>query len=390
MEQRGRGRARLTAVLLAFALLGVGFAGGYLWRGAAPGRYGLLNEAHTLLAGHYLDPLPDSLVLQRGMIRGMLQEVGDPFTLYVEPAAHELESGNLAGEYGGVGVFLTLDQEGRVRLVPSPDGPAERAGVREGDVLVEIDGAAVAVTLEQVGADLRGPVGSSVVLTLADPEAGPEQRQVTVVRESIPIPSVTGYLFPDNPVIGVMAVTSFSERTPDEIREAYIDLVGRGALQFVLDMRSNSGGLLDSGIEVARFFLDVGIVVVERGPAGSEEVYRATERGQAAGAPLAVVVDGTTASAAEIVAAALQANGRAPLVGTPTYGKGSVQLIFELSDGSSLHVTSARWLTPEGVQLDGTGLTPDVAVDPDDTSQGADPFLAAAVRWLAGPESLSP
>jgi carboxyl-terminal processing protease len=213
---------------------------------------------------------------------------------------------------------------------------------------------------------------------------------VTVVRESIPIPSVTGYLFPDNPVIGVMAVTSFSERTPDEIREAYIDLVGRGALQFVLDMRSNSGGLLDSGIEVARFFLDVGIVVVERGPGGSEEVYRATERGQAAGAPLAVVVDGTTASAAEIVAAALQANGRAPLVGTPTYGKGSVQLIFELSDGSSLHVTSARWLTPEGVQLDGTGLTPDVAVDPDDTSQGADPFLAAAVRWLAGPESLSP
>jgi carboxyl-terminal processing protease len=187
-----------------------------------------------------------------------------------------------------------------------------------------------------------------------------------------------------------MAVTSFSERTPGEVREAYVDLVSRGALQFVLDMRANSGGLLDSGIEVARFFLGAGIVVIERGQAGAEEVYRATEPGEAAGVPLAVIVDGTTASAAEIVAAALQANGRAPLVGTPTYGKGSVQLIFELSDGSSLHVTSARWLTPEGIQLDGTGLTPDVAVDPADVSQGADPFLAAATRWLVGPEGLSP
>ena len=392
MNNGMQSRGRLAAVLLAVALLGLGFAGGYLWRGMAPARYQLLDEAHTLLAEHYLDPLPEPLVVQRGMIRGMLQEVGDPFTLYVEPAAHELESGNLAGEYGGIGVFLTLDQEGRVHLVPASDGPAARAGVQEGDILAEIDGDSLenGASLEEVGAALRGPAGTEVILTLISAQADTAQRSVTVVREVIPLPSVTGYLLPDDPSIGVIALTSFSERTPNELEAAYADLVGRGAARFILDLRANSGGLLDSGIEVARFFLETGIIVIERGRAGAEEVYRANRAGEAAEVPLAVVVDGATASAAEIVAAALQANGRAPLVGTPTFGKGSVQLIFELSDGSSLHVTSARWLTPVEAQIDGTGLTPDVWVDPGAAAQGTDPFLLAAASRLGPLGSLIP
>jgi carboxyl-terminal processing protease len=170
----------------------------------------------------------------------------------------------------------------------------------------------------------------------------------------------------------------------------YRDLLARGADKIILDLRGNSGGLLDSGVDVSRFFLASGIVVTERGRGGSEQIYRATRAGEAASVPLAVLVDSSTASAAEIVAAALQANGRAPLIGTPTYGKGSVQLIFELSDGSSLHVTSARWLTPAGDQLDGVGLSPDIALDPTAAPQGSDPFLQAAAAWLERPGSSAP
>jgi carboxyl-terminal processing protease len=392
MDHGPQSRGRVLAYLSAVALAALGFVAGYLWRGQAPSRYHVLDEAYVLLTEHFLDPLPGSTALQRGMIRGMLQELGDPFTVYVEPAAHELESDTLAGEYGGIGALLTIDQEGLVHIVPVAGGPAERAGAREGDILTAIDGdpLGAGTSLEEVSAALRGAAGTEVTLTLESPGSTEEPRDVTIVREVIPLPSVTGYLLPDNGAIGVIAVTAFSDRTPDELSGVYRDLLARGADKIILDLRGNSGGLLDSGVDVSRFFLASGIVVTERGRGGSEQIYRATRAGEAASVPLAVLVDSSTASAAEIVAAALQANGRAPLIGTPTYGKGSVQLIFELSDGSSLHVTSARWLTPAGDQLDGVGLSPDIALDPTASPQGSDPFLQAAAAWLERPGSSAP
>jgi carboxyl-terminal processing protease len=392
MDHGPQSRGRVLAYLSAVALAALGFVAGYLWRGQAPSRYHVLDEAYVLLTEHFLDPLPGSTALQRGMIRGMLQELGDPFTVYVEPAAHELESDTLAGEYGGIGALLTIDQEGLVHIVPVAGGPAERAGAREGDILTAIDGDPLeaGTSLEEVSAALRGAAGTEVTLTLESPGSTEEPRDVTIVREVIPLPSVTGYLLPDNGAIGVIAVTAFSDRTPDELSGVYRDLLARGADKIILDLRGNSGGLLDSGVDVSRFFLASGIVVTERGRGGSEQIYRATRAGEAASVPLAVLVDSSTASAAEIVAAALQANGRAPLIGTPTYGKGSVQLIFELSDGSSLHVTSARWLTPAGDQLDGVGLSPDIALDPTAAPQGSDPFLQAAAAWLERPGSSAP
>jgi len=392
MDFATRSRGRFLVLLSAVAVAALGFVAGFLWRGQAPSRYSLLDEAYTLLTEHYLDALPGSTELQRSMIRGMLQEVGDPFTVYVEPAAHELESDNLAGEYGGIGALLSLDAEGRVHLIPSAGGPAERAGVREGDVLSAIDGRRLepGTGLEEVSAALRGTAGTEVTLTLVSAETDEAPRDVTMVRETIPLPSVTGYLLPDDRTIGVLAVTSFSERTPDELAGAYADLLARGASKIILDLRGNSGGLLDSGLAVSRYFLESGVVLMERGRGGSDEVYRAERAGEAADVPLAVLVDATSASAAEIVAAALQANGRAPLIGTVTYGKGSVQLIFELSDGSSLHVTTARWLTPSGEQIDGAGLTPDIPLDTAAAPGGSDPFLQAAAAWLNGSGSSGP
>jgi carboxyl-terminal processing protease len=377
-------RERFLGLLAAMSLAAVGFAAGYLARGPASRDYPLLSEASVLLQEHFLDPLPGAAELQRGMIRGMLQELDDPFTVYVEPATHELESDQLSGEYGGIGVLLTLDAQGRLRLVPSSGGPADRAGVREGDVLLAIDGVLVehGTPLDVVSASLRGPEGSEVRLTLTS--AGESPREVAVVREVIPLPSVAGYLLPDDPTVGVLAVTSFTERTPGEVLETYGDLRGRGVTGLILDLRGNSGGLLESGIEVARAFLESGVVMIERGRRGVQETVRVERPGEASDLPLAVIVDGSTASAAEIVAAALQDNGRAPLIGVRTYGKGSVQLIFELGDGSSLHVTSARWLTPSGDQIDGAGLQPDLLVDPAAAAPGSDPSLEAALAWLSG------
>lgn len=388
-------RGFLGPLLICTALAALGFATGYMARGLWPptsDRYALLRESQSLLVDNFFGQLPDEVSMERGMVRGMLQQVGDPYTVYVEPAAHEIETGTLAGEYGGIGAVLSRDQAGKVHLVPFPDGPAARAGVTEGDVLVAVDGQAVGPEsrLEDVEAALRGPEGTSVVVTLAPRNPGQRQLHLTITRQVIPLPSVTGYLLPDDPTIGVLVVSVLSEKTPNEIRSSYGDLVRRGAHSMILDLRGNAGGLLESGVDLARFFLASGTVMIEQRRSGPEIVYEILAPGEGSAIPLCVLVDGSTASAAEIVAAALQANQRAPLVGVPTYGKGSVQLIFELRDGSSLHVTNARWLAPYREILDGKGLQPDIVVEAGDGASIADPFLSAAAHWLQDHEETTP
>jgi carboxyl-terminal processing protease len=341
-------------------------------------------EAHEYLGQYFIEDLPPDVELERGMIQGMLQVLGDPYTAYVEPRAHELESDTLAGEYGGIGTYVSIDEAGLVHLVPFADGPAARAGVMEGDVLLAIDGQRLSpeATLQDVGAALRGPSGTSVQLLLAPRQEGEVELELTVTRETIALPSATGYLLSDDTTIGIIVVSVFSQRTPGEVQAAYDDLTGRGALGIILDLRGNPGGLLDSAVDVARFFLETGIVVFQQERDGAEQVFQVETPGAAAQIPLAVLADSSTASAAEIVAAALQANGRALVVGQPTYGKGSVQLIFDLSDGSSLHITNARWLTPDRQALDRVGLRPDILVDPASSAESGDPILAAAVQRL--------
>jgi carboxyl-terminal processing protease len=382
-------KARQTAILTltGLAFVAVAFIAGFVARGFTPlpdDSFPLVHEARRLLEEHYLGDLPGSIVLERGMIRGMLQEIGDPFTVYLEPEAQELQTDLLTGEYGGIGAVLSRDQSGRIHLVPIPEGPAALAGVQEGDVLLGADGQTFGpeTSLEAVSAALRGTEGTPVEIRIAPRQPGDPEIRLTILRRVFPLPSVAGYLLPDDPTIGVLVITVFSDKTPRETEDAYASLRQRGAERFILDLRGNPGGLLDSGIATARYFMDSGVVVTEQQRDNARQTYQVDTPGPAARVPLAVTVDSATASAAEIVAAALQENGRAPLVGTTTYGKGSVQLIFELSDGSSLHVTSARWLTPDGETLDGVGLQPDIAVDPATEVAGPDPYLAAAAEWL--------
>jgi carboxyl-terminal processing protease len=370
-----------AAVFLAVLAFGAGYATHSLTH-PGMGAFPLVDEAIGLLKAHYLRVLPDPLVQQRGMIRGMVEALNDPYTVYVEPTGHELETDTLSGEYGGIGAGLFRDTEGAVRLEPTPDGPAARAGVVEGDVLLAVDSvrAATFTDLNDLIAAIRGPVGSRVTLTLSGRSPGDPDFDIEIVRAVIELPSATGYLLPEDETIGVIAVSVFSEKTPDEILREYRDLTARGAKGFVLDMRGNGGGLLDSAVSVSRLFLRSGLIVVEHRSDASEERYSAQSPGELDEVPLAVLVDGATASAAEVVAAALQQNDRAPLIGAPTFGKGSVQVILPLSDGSSLHVTSAEWYTPDDVTLDGVGLEPDIRVDR--AADGKDTPLSAAAGWL--------
>jgi carboxyl-terminal processing protease len=371
----------LVAILLAAIAFGAGYAT-RAWTYPGLGDFALVDEALGLLKTHYLRTLPDPIVRERAMIRGMLETLNDPYTIYVEPSGHELETDTLSGQYGGIGASLFTDTEGSVRLVPAPDGPAARAGLVEGDVLLAVDGVAVegSSDLNDVTASIRGLSGTAVTLTIGPRASGGEPFDVKIIRAVIDLPSATGYLLPEDVTIGVIAVSLFSERTPDEIVKEYDDLTGRGARQLILDLRGNGGGLLDSAVSASRLFLKGGLIVTEHQKDGSQVSFSADSPGELTAIPLAVLVDGGTASAAEVVAAALQQDGRAPLIGMPTYGKGSVQVILPLSDGSSLHVTSAEWYTPDNGTLDGVGLEPDVRVER--AQDGSDAQLSAARRWL--------
>jgi len=369
------------SLILPVLALYVGYQIRTIWPPASE-ELNLLKEAQHLLARYYISDLPDQLTLERGMIHGMVGKLGDPYTIYLEPAEHELQTDDLTGEYAGIGAYLSRGEDRRIHLIPFEDGPAAKAGVLEGDILIAVDYEPIEEgdSLESIQAMVRGPVGTTVTLTLASRSPADDPLIFDVVRETFSIPSVTGYTLPDQPDIGVIFITLFSEKTPEEVERTYQNLIDRGAEYFVLDLRGNVGGLLDSAINVARFFLPDGMVLIEERRGGTEENYIVKSPGKASDMPLAVLVNENTASAAEVLAAALQENERAPVIGTRTYGKGSIQLVLELDDGSSLHVTSSRWQTPKGNMLDGHGLQPDLPVSVEDSD--IDVHMQTAISWL--------
>ena len=373
----------LTLGLILATLLS--FASGYFAREIWPlpsEQLVLLKEARRLLGIHYLDPLPDDLELERGMIHGMMEVLPDPYSKYVEPAIHEIQTDDLAGEYAGIGAEISKGDQGKFYLVPIEGGPAEAAGILEGDVLLAIDGVPISkdIALESVITRIRGTEGSVIRLTVAPRDPQQTNLEFEVTRAIIPLPSVMHYLLPEEQWVGVITIRRFSEKTPGELEKAYQNLNNRGAKSIILDLRDNSGGLLEASIESSRLFLEGGLVIVEERSGLESQLFYVHEKGLASEIPMVVLVNAGTASAAEIVAASLKDNGRAPLIGETTFGKGSVQVILELSDGSSLHVTSARWLTPNGKVIDSIGLIPDIIVEQIDSS--ADNGIAVAVKWL--------
>ena len=375
------------------------FAAGYLTRELVNGRaasspahaeqddLALFQEAWALVEGNFLGALPDSRQVTYGAIRGSLATLDDPYTVFVEPAAREVERERLQGSFGGIGAYITRSEEtGQVLLEPIPGNPAEAAGILPGDVLLEVDGRAItdAMTVPEIVDLVKGEKGTTVTLTVRHPDAA-EAVDIAVVRADILLPSVTFRLLEDDSTIGYIALSRFSGESGNEVGAALQELLGQGATRFVLDLRQNGGGLRDAAVDVADHFLNSGPVLYLDSQQEGERVFNATDETLAPDQPLVVLIDSGTASASEIVAGALRDRERATLIGnSPTFGKGSVQLVFDLSDGSSVHVTSARWLTPNRQQLDGEGIAPDILVEvtQDDIDNGRDPVLERAAQYL--------
>lgn len=385
--------AFLKGVLIGLGLLVV-FAAGFFVRDllsvfslstvlADPNeRYPLLQEVEDLLDTHYLRELPEQTQLEYAAIRGLIGSLNDPYTLFIDPPVARSESDVLAGQYGGIGVQVLHAANGRFELYPFPNGPAAQAGIEDGDVLLAVGDWTVESTarIDVIDQAMRGEIGNDNGVTLRVLKRSTNaEEEYRIPFAVIEVPSVVYRRLVEDERLGYIHILRFTSRTPDELVIALEALRALSLDGWILDVRNNSGGLLQESIEVADEFLGAGTIFIEK-TRDSERVVSATPGGLGTDIPMWVLVNHGSASAAELVAGALQASDRARLIGQATYGKGSVQLIFPLSDGSSVHITSAEWLTPDHLQIDQNGLAPDISMIP--AEDGRDVELDEAIRQL--------
>ena len=347
--------------------------------------FDLFWEAWQIIEQEFFGELPDPKQLTYGAIQGALRALDDPATTLVEPMPSEDQMIDLRGVYEGIGAIVALDDNDQVVIVSPFDGsPAMQAGVQAGDVVLKVDDVAVTgMLLGEAVRLIRGPQGSTVSLTIMR-EGEPAPLVIEVVRGEVELPpTVGGMILEDD--IGYVRVSLFSERTSQELEEALRELMEENLSGLILDLRNNPGGVFPSAaIEVTSQFLDKGIIVYQQFSDGQEQAYSAERGGLATDIPLVVLVNQGTASNSEVVAGALQDHGRGVLIGEQTFGKGSVQSVHELSDGSGLHVTVALLLTPDRHTIHGEGLTPDIVAPftEEDFLQGMDPQLERAIEYL--------
>lgn len=347
----------------------------------------LFWEVWDLVQRHFYGELPDMQALTYAAIRGMLSTLGDDYTAFIEPSVAAIISEDATGEFEGIGAFVGLDEEGKVEIVePFEGGPADQAGIRAGDRVLEVNGVSIlGVTLYEAIGLIRGPEGTEVTL-LIEREGVAEPFKVTVTRARLEIAITDAEMRDDG--IGYIRLYDFSATAGERMEEELEELLAQDPQAIIFDLRGNPGGWLDQAVEVADLFLDDGAILIERWSDGRERSFEAQPGDVGEDVPLIVLVDGGSASAAEIVAGALQDRERAVLIGELTFGKGSVQRPFTLSDGSELRVTAALWFTPNDRAIHGDGLAPDIEVPwpEDEVAPDVDPQLERAVEYILSGE----
>ncbi|MEN4041019.1 MAG: S41 family peptidase [Anaerolineaceae bacterium] len=341
-------------------------------------------EVWDILHESYVDQPLDHQALMRGAIQGMLSSLGDPHTTYMDPDEFRRASAPLEGEYEGIGAYVDITGEYLKIISPMPDSPAEQAGLKPDDIIIAVDGD------DMTGVDgnlvlrrILGPAGTTVTLTIQrEGEIAPFD--VTITRARILLPSADGEMLADG--IAYVRVYMYGEKTMNELQQALRTLMAQQPVGLILDLRNNAGGYLPTAIEVTSQFMEADqVVMYEEFGDGTREVLKSKSGGLAVDIPMVVLVNNGSASAAEITAGALQDTGRAVLVGTTTFGKGSVQRWAPLSnDQGAVRVTIARWLTPDGRQIHQVGLEPDYLVEltEEDAQAERDPQLDKAIELL--------
>ncbi len=318
-------------------------------------------EAWDLIINDYVDKdRLDTSTLSQAAIKGMVEALDDPYSAYLDAAAYQLSLSDLEGKFEGIGAYVAVKDEQIMIIAPIADSPAAKAGIKAGDIILAINGrSASEMSLAEAVLYIRGPKGTSVrLLILHQGETEPEE--IEIVRAEIEVPSVYFEMRGD---IAYINITYFSERTNEELSPVLQSITQEAATGIILDLRSNPGGLLQTVVDVASRFLEKGIVVDVVDNQGKHTTSTVKPEGATTDLPLVVLVDSYSASGSEVLAGALQDYDRAAIAGTRTYGKGSVNILHQLKDGSGLYLTTARWFTPNGRPIEGEGIAPDYELD---------------------------
>jgi carboxyl-terminal processing protease len=323
----------------------------------------LIKEAYDIIGSQYVEPAKiDATDLTQGAIKGMVDGLQDPHSAYLTPEQYQLTMSDFEGKFDGVGAYVGLDTTtGRIQVIaPIPDTPAEKAGIKAGDLILEVDGKSTEnMTTTDVVLLIRGPKGTSVKLTvLHKGETTPVT--ITITRAEIKVPAVRFEMKGDYAYINIV---HFTEKTDDELIPVLKTIEKNNAKGIILDLRHNPGGILQTVVDIASHFVTQGPVVYVVDREGNKDTMSAGRFAYKIDLPMVTLVDEFSASGSEVLAGALQDYQRSKVAGTRTYGKGSVNQLHQLSDDSGIYITIARWLTPNGHLIEGKGITPDIEVD---------------------------
>jgi len=360
----------ISLLLVAVLVLSFGFGYDLGSRTPPSQREGLesVGQAWDIIFNEYVDKDQlDTTTLSQGAIEGMLEALDDPYTSYLDAESQQLGLSTLEGEFEGIGAHVTIRDEQLTIIAPIADSPADKAGIRAGDVILEIDGVSTAeMSLAEAVLKIRGHEETSVRLLILHKELGQTVEQyelmeeIEVVRAKIELPSIYLEMKGD---IAYIVIAYFSERTDEELSPVLESIIEKEARGIILDLRHNSGGLLPVVIDVASHFLKEGVVVNVVDSRGEQTALEVEPMEVTTDLPMVVLVDSFTASGGEVLAGALQDYGRATIAGNKTFGKGSVNVLRQLKDGSAVYITTARWLTPSGRLIEGEGIEPDYELE---------------------------
>jgi len=333
----------------------------------------VVEEVWDLIFNDYVDRDElDTAALGEGAIEGMLDALDDPYSSYMDPESFELSWSGIEGKFQGIGAYVSMKDDKITIIAPITGSPADKAGIRAGDIILGIDGDSTEdMTLNEAVLRIRGPEGTTVrILVLHLDETEPEELEI--VRAEIEISSVYLEMMDD---IAYIYISNFTERTDEEL-EPVLDSISReAATGIILDLRSNPGGLLTSVVDVTSRFIQKGVVLYAEDNRGNTESFKVKENVRKTELPMVVLTDNYTASASEVLSGALQDYNRAVIAGTVTYGKGSVNTLYTLQDGSGVYITTHRWLTPNGKLIEGKGITPDYELKEEDAIEWALDYL---------------